>query len=145
VYELDESRRPLLILRMRGPVSADDLAGMRRGVETLIERAEPFAIVWDLVNIDIPPRAEVMDLLAWTRAMRVRYAEVFDEAKPPIPTFTAYHMPSMVGNLLRFFLQMVPSIRGQHVVCTSFDEAVQACEAALERFELERAPSRGVG
>ena len=86
-----------------------------------------------------------MDLLAWTRSIRVRYTQVFDEAQPRIPTFTAYHMPSMIGNLLRFFLQMVPSIRGHQVVCTSFEEAVAACESALQQFELERTLSRNVG
>jgi hypothetical protein len=145
VYELDVSRRPLLILRMRGPVSPDELGRMKEDVEELIERAEPFAMVWDFVDIDIPPRAEVMDLLAWTRAVRARYTQVFDEAWPRIPTFTAFHMPSMLGNLLRFILQMVPSIRGHQVVCTSFDEAVAACEAALEQFEYERMASRSVG
>jgi hypothetical protein len=145
VYALDTSRSPLLILSMRGPVSATDIAQMKADLDGLIERGESYAMVWDLRDIDIPPRAEVMDLLNWTRALRVRYTQVFDEASPRIPTFTAYHMPSMLGNLLRFFLQMVPSIRGQHVVCTSFEEAVAACEAALQRLELERLPSRHVG
>jgi hypothetical protein len=145
VYEFDASRRPLLIIRMRGPVLADDLAQMKADVEALVERAEPFAMVWDFVGVDIPPRAEVLDLLAWTRALRDRYTQVFDEARPRIPSFTAYHMPSMLGNLLRFFLQMVPSVRGQHVVCSSFDEAVAACESALAQFEFERLPSRNVG
>lgn len=99
-------------------------------------------MVWDLVDIDIPPRAEVMDLLQWTRALRVRYTQVFDEAQPRIPTFTAFHMPSLLGNLLRFFLQMVPSIRGQQVMCASLEEAVRACEASLARLEFERMPSR---
>jgi hypothetical protein len=142
VYELDDSRWPLLILSMRGPVSSTEIAKMKADVERLIERAESFAVVWDVRDVAIPPRAEVLELLSWTRAIRVRYAQVFDEAYPRIPTFTAYHIPSMLGNLLRFFLQMVPSIRGQHVVCTSFDEAVRACETALERLEFERMPSR---
>jgi hypothetical protein len=145
VYAFDVSRRPLLIISMRGPVSADDMAQMKADLELLIERGEAFAMVWDFIDIDIPPRAEVMELLAWTRALRVRYTQVFDEAQPRVPTFTAYHMPSMLGNLLRFFLQMVPSIRGQQVVCGSFDEAVAACEAALKRLEFERLPSRNVG
>jgi hypothetical protein len=145
VYELDASRRPLLILSMRGPVSSLEIARMKADIELLIERGESFAMVWDMLDLDIPPRAEVLELLSWTRAIRVRYAQVFDEAQPPIPTFTAYHMPSMVGNLLRFFLQMVPSIRGQHVVCASFEVAVRACEVALERLEFERLPSRNAG
>lgn len=145
VYELDVSRRPLLILSMRGPVSSSDIARMKADIEQLIERAESFAMVWDIIDVDIPPRAEVMEILGWTRAIRVRYTQVFDEAQPRIPTFTAYHMPSMLGNLLRFFLQMVPSIRGQHVVCTTFEEGVRACEAALERLELNRLPSRNAG
>jgi hypothetical protein len=142
VYELDVSRRPLLILSMRGPVSSSDLARMKSDLDRLVEAGEAFAMVWDLVDIDIPPRAEVMELLHWTRALRARYTQVFDEARPPIPTFTAFHIPSMLGNLLRFFLQMVPSIRGQQVMCASFGEAVRACEVALGRLEFERQPSR---
>jgi hypothetical protein len=142
VYKLDVTRRPLLILSMRGPVSSSDIAQMKADVEQLVERGESFAMVWDIIDCDIPPRAEVMEILHWSRAIRVRYTQVFDEAHPRVPTFTAYHMPSMIGNLLRFFLQMVPSIRGQHVVCTTYEEAVRACEAALERLELERLPSR---
>src|SRR5688572_10065209 len=114
---------------MRGPVSSSEIARMRADLDALVERGQSYALNLDMVDIDIPPRAEVMQLLSWTRELRVRYTQVFDEAYPRIPTFTAYHMPSMLGNLLRFFLQMVPSIRGQHVVCTSFDEAVAACEA----------------
>ena len=145
MYELDVSRRPLLILSMRGPVSSIDIAQMKADLDQLVERGESFAMVWDIRDLDIPPRAEIMDLLTWSRDLRVRYTRVFDEAQPRIPTFTAYHMPSMLGNLLRFFLQMVPSIRGQHVVCTSFDEAVAACESSLHRLECERLPSRSVG
>jgi hypothetical protein len=145
VYELDVSRRPLLILSMRGPVSSIDIARMKADLDQLIEAGESFAMVWDVSDVDIPPRDEVMELLSWSRGLRVRYTQVFDEAQPRVPTFTAYHMPSMLGNLLRFFLQMVPSIRGQHVVCTSFGEAVRACEAALERLESERLPSRNAG
>jgi hypothetical protein len=145
VYTLDDSRRPLLILSMRGPVSSNEIAQMKADLERLVEQGRSFAMVWDIRDTDIPPRAEIMDLLAWSRALRVRYTQVFDEAQPRIPTFTAYHMPSMLGNLLRFFLQMVPSIRGQHVVCTSYDEAVTACEAALKRLEFERLPSRHAG
>jgi hypothetical protein len=145
VYELDVSRRPLLILSMRGAASSHDIARMKADIEQLVETGESFAMVWDVVDVDIPPRAEVMELLSWSRALRVRYTQMFDEVHPRIPTFTAYHMPSMLGNLLRFFLQMVPSIRGQHVVCTSFEEAVRACEAALQRLEFERLPSRNAG
>jgi hypothetical protein len=145
VYALDVSRRPLLILSMRGPVSSTDLAQMKADLEQLVEQGQSFAMVWDIRDTEIPPRAEIMDLLTWTRELRIRYTQVFDEAQPRIPTFTAYHMPSMLGNLLRFFLQMVPSIRGQHIVATSFDEAVAACEAALKRLEFERLPSRNVG
>ncbi len=145
MYELDVSRRPLLILSMRGPVSSHEIARMKADIEDLIEAGRSFAIVWDVVDVDIPSRAEVMELLSWSRAVRVRYTQVFDEVHPRIPTFTAYHMPSMLGNLLRFFLQMVPSIAGQHVVCTSFEEAVRACEVALARLEFERLPSRNAG
>lgn len=143
MYEFDVSRRPLLILSMRGPVSSIEIAQMKADLEQLIERGESFALVFEMIDVDVPPRAEVMELLSWTRAIRVRYMQVFDEAQPRVPTFTAYHMPSMLGNLLRFFLQMVPSIRGQQVVCTSFEAAVRACEAALERLEFERLSSRG--
>lgn len=143
MYELDVSRRPLLILSMRGPVSSIEIAQMKADLEQLVERGESFALVFDMIGVDVPPRAEVMELLSWTRALRVRYTQVFDEAQPRVPTFTAYHMPSMLGNLLGFFLQMLPSVRSQHVVCNSFEAAVQACETALERLEFERLSSRG--
>lgn len=146
MYKLDESRRPLLILTMTGSLTSTEFAHMKIDVERIVERAEPYAMVWDLTDAEIPSRDQVMDLLAWTRVLRARYTQVFDEARPRIPTFTAYCLSSsMVANLLRFFLQMVPSIRAQHIVCDSFEEAVAAAESALERFECERMPSRQVG
>jgi hypothetical protein len=77
--------------------------------------------------------------------MRDRHVRNFEDVIPRIPTFTAYHMPSMLGNLLRFILQMMPSIRSQHVVCTSFEEARAACEEAIVRLGIDQRPSRRVG
>jgi hypothetical protein len=145
VYEFDDSRRPLIILRMHGPVTAAEIAQMQADVEVVVERAAPFSIVFDMVDINVPPRDEVMELLAWTRTMRVRYAELYDDAVPRVPSFTAYHMPSMLGNLLRFFLQMLPSLRNQHVICSSFEEAVTAAEDAASRLGREHSSSRHAG
>lgn len=145
VYEFDQTRRPLVVLRMRAPVSADELEQMKADVDALIERAEPFALLWDLDGVEVPARPVVMDLLAWTRSARTRFLQVFDDANPRIPSFTAYYLPGMIGNLLRFFMQMVPSIRAQQVVCSSFDEGLAACERALESMEFERQVSRHAG
>ncbi|PRP98508.1 hypothetical protein ENSA5_29780 [Enhygromyxa salina] len=137
MYEFDDSRRPLVVARMRGHVDAAEIAQLRADLDALVDRRESFAIVFDFVEIELPPRAEVMGLLSWAREMRGRFSRYYDNATPRIPCFTAYHMPSMVGNVLRFFLQMLPSNRSQHVICASYEEAVEACENALARFESE--------
>lgn len=137
MYEFDDSRRPLLILRMHGPVTTAEIEQMKADVHEVIERAEPFSLVFDMLDVDIPPRAEVMQLLAWTRAERLRYAELYDEAVPRVPSFTAYHMPSMIGNLLRFFLEMLPSLRNQQMICSSYEDAVAMAEEAIERLGLD--------
>lgn len=142
MYEFDDSRRPLLVMRMRDHVGAAELARFRADLDELVDRRESFAIVFDFVDVEIPPRAEIMALLGWVRELRARFTRYYDEATPRIPCFTAYHMPSMVGNLLRFFLQMLPSVRSQHVVCASYEDAVEACEVALVRLELVAPNSR---
>ena len=145
MYEFDDSRSPLLISRVRGVITDAELTQFCRDLDAIVERAEPFAILYDITDVPIPPRAQIMEVLAWNRRLRARYIELYDEANPPIPSFAAYHMPSMLGNLLRFFLQMVPSTRGQMAVCNSYDEALRACELALERMELDHPPHLAAG
>lgn len=136
MYEFDDSRSPLVVVRIREQARTDVTERMRADLNTLVERREPFAIIFDIVDVEIPPRAEVMGVIKWTRVMRDRYVRDFEDVTPRIPTFTAYHMPSMLGNLLRFVLQMMPSVRSQYVVCASFDEALAACEEAIDRLGL---------
>jgi hypothetical protein len=145
VYEFDDSRWPLVVIRVREYATPDVTEQMRLDLDAMIDRGESFAILFDITDVEIPPRDEVMAVLKWTRTMREKYVRSFEQVEPRIPTFTAYHMPSMLGNLLRFILQMVPSIRSQHVVCTSFDEALAACEEAIVRLGLDHAPARRVG
>ena len=142
VYEFDDSRRPLVVLRIRERATPDVVARMRADLDALVDRREPYAIIFDIVDVEIPPRAEIMDIMKWTREMRERFTRDFEQVTPRIPTFTAYHMPSMLGNLLRFILQMMPSIRSQHVVCASYEDAVAACEEAIVRLEIDQSVSR---
>lgn len=132
-------------MRIREHARADVTDQMRGDLHALIERREPFAIIFDICDVEIPPRAEVMAVVQWTRELRDNYTRNFEDVIPRIPTFTAYHMPSMLGNLLRFFLQMMPSIRSQYVVCTSFEEALALCEEAIVRLGIDQPASRRAG
>jgi hypothetical protein len=145
VYEFDDSRWPLVVVRIRGQARTDVTDRMRDDLSAMIDRREGFAIVFDIVSVEIPPRDEVMEIMRWTRDLRERYVRDFEDVFPRIPTFTAYHMPSMLGNFLRFVLQMLPSIRSQHVVCTSYEEAEVACEEAIVRLGIDQADARHVG
>lgn len=142
VYEFDDSRRPLVVAHMRGHAGPAEIARFRADLDELVDRRESFAIVFDIVDVDLPPRAEIMAVLSWARELRARFTRDYDNATPRIPCFTAYHMPSVLGNLLRFFLQMLPSTRSQHVVCASYDDAVAACEEAIDRLEFIALSSR---
>lgn len=140
MYELDDSRRPLLVFRLRGRLERAEIGQFQADLDAIVDNFEPHAIVYDIVDVEIPPREVLQDLLRWNRDMRMRFRENFEKRPDPIPSFAAYYMPSMLGNLLRFFQQMLPSVRAQHVVCRSVDEAVEAAENALERFGLDVPP-----
>ncbi|KIG16049.1 hypothetical protein DB30_04921 [Enhygromyxa salina] len=134
----------MVVLRVRDQARRDVTEQMRVDLNALIDRHEPFALIYDVTDVEIPPRDQIMEIMRWTRDLRERFASEFEQVTPRIPTFTAYHMPSAVGNLLRFILQMMPSLRSQYVVCTTFDEAMAACEEAIVRLGIsdQQSPRR---
>ena len=136
VYEFETGPRRLAIIRLRGQITREDLDRMIADTDAFLAEAEPFAFMYDISDAELPPRDEVMRVLRWVQAARNRVQDTYDRAVPPIPYFSAYYMPSMLGNLLRFFLQMIPSLRGQQVICQTAEEGREACEEALDRMEF---------
>ncbi|WP_146158557.1 hypothetical protein [Enhygromyxa salina] len=135
----------MVVIRIREHARGGVTERMRDDLNALLDRHEPFALIYDIVDVEIPPRAEIMEIIRWTREMRERFVREFEDVTPRIPTFTAYHMPSMLGNLLRFILQMLPSVRSQYVVCATYSEAMKLCEDAIVRLGIESTGSRQVG
>lgn len=134
VYEFETGPRRLAIVRLRGQITREDLDRMIADTDAFLAEAASFAILYDISDAELPPREEVMRVLGWVQAARHRVQETYDRAVPPIPYFSAYYMPSMLGNLLRFFLQMIPSLRGQQIVCETAAQGLAACEEALDRM-----------
>lgn len=125
----------MAIVRLRGQITDEDIDKMIADTEAFLRVGEPFAFMYDISDADLPSREEVMRVLRWVQSARQDVQTRYDQAVPPVPYFSAYYMPSMLGNLLRFFLQMIPSLRGQQMVCQTAEAGLEACEEALDRFE----------
>lgn len=141
MYAYDDSRHPLVIIHLSGRVSDADISRFMVDLWALVDREAPHALIYDFAQAEIPPREVVMEILRWTREIRVHHKALYEDRPDPIPTYTAYFMPGRLGSLLRFFEQMLPGIRNQQGYFDSLEAAVVAGEQALLRFGVEVPPA----
>ncbi|NVB41781.1 hypothetical protein G6O69_28365 [Pseudenhygromyxa sp. WMMC2535] len=136
MYDFDDSRRPLVVARLRGRLSAEDIARFEADIDDLVDHPKAHVLLYDIAEVELPERQVIMEILRWTQDLRRRFRANYEDVLEPIPTFTAYYMPSRLGSLLGFFLEMSPQIRNQQMHFSNYEEALAACEDAVARFEF---------
>ena len=141
MYVYDDSRHPLVIIHVSGSFTDAEIHRFMNDLRGLVDREAPHALIYDLAHAEIPRREVVMDMLRWTRELRVHHKALYEDRPDPIPTYTAYFMPGRLGSLLRFFEQMLPGIRNQQGYFEDLESAVVASEQALLRFGLDVPPA----
>ena len=137
MYVFDDSRRPLLVVQLRGRVSLPELERFKADLDDLLARRQSYGLVYDFSEAEIPPREVIMDIVKWTRRIRLESREHFEHVAEPIPAYTAYFMSPRLAKLLRFVEQMTPRTEVPKGIFDSLEDAVAAAEQALWSYGVE--------
>lgn len=138
----DESRLPLVVIRIAGDLSTEGIHELERKIDALLDRHQPYALVWDMLDAKVPNRHNIMELLRWSKRSRLRAREEYALGPEPIPSYAAYVMRPTMVKVLLFLEQMTPQPDMPTGVFESVAEGIDAAEAMLERFGCP-APLRG--
>ena len=70
MLRVDDSQAPIFVLRFEQPTAASDYARLMDATDRILERDEPYALLYDGENASVPDPRLIRRLVSWSKSHR---------------------------------------------------------------------------